>query len=351
MLHRSNRTAGLVGLTLVLSIAATGCGSDDDSDPLAASAGADTSGYGCEAAKGKTVGFSQPLPDPNFAALEQVIESALGTYGVTVNNVNANLDPGKQISDINTLLQQGVDVLIANPVDPNATKPAFDAARAKNIPIVALDTLIGGPYFTTVREDMQAASGQAAELLKQTVGEGAVGAIYGPPFAEVITWQKEGFDAKAQEIGLRIAETGVNQKITPEGAKAFADAWKAKYGADMKGIWTFNDTSALGVAAAVDGTFKPAIVSINGQSDVIPLIEAGTVLASFAVPFETTGQALAYSALAALCDREVPKEILISLSKIDKSNVAEFRPIEERVKDPFDIEIEQRGDIGYVKMD
>jgi ribose transport system substrate-binding protein len=350
MLHRTNRSAGLLGLTLVLSIAATGCGSDD-SDQATASAGSDDSGYGCEAAKGKTVGFSEPLPDPNFAALEQVITSALGTYGVKLNAVNANLDPGKQISDINTLQQQGVNVLIANPVDPNATKPAFDAVRAKNIPIVVLDTLIGGPYFTTVREDMQAASGQGAELLKQTVGEGTVGAIYGPPFAEVINWQKEGFDAKARDIGLKITESGVNQKITPEGAKAFADAWKAKHGADMKGIWTFNDTSAIGVAAAVDGTFKPAIVSINGQSDVMPLIKAGTVLATFAVPFEKTGQALAYAALAALCDREVPKEIVIPLKKIDKTNVAEFRPIEERVKDPFVVEIERRGDLGYLKID
>jgi ribose transport system substrate-binding protein len=344
---------GVLGLTLIAMLGLAGCGDDEPASgtPSSQSTESDAAGLGCDAAKGKTVGFSEPLPDPNFAAIEDILTNALGKYGVKVTAVNANLDPGKQIGDLNTLLQQQVSVLIVNPVDPNATKSVLDQFRGKDIPIVALDTMIGGPYFTTVREDMQTAGAEGAKLLKQTVGDGKVAAIYGPPFAEILNWEKEGFDSTAKQIGLNVVASGVNQKITPEGAKEFADSWKEKYGADLKGIWTFNDVSAIGVASSLDGTFKPAIVSINGQPDVVPLIKDGKVLATFAVPYEKTGQSLAYAALAALCGREMPQEVLVPLTKLDKSNVDSFRPIEERVNDPFDVEFEERDGNTYVKVD
>ena len=54
--------------------------------------------------------------------------------------LNSNLNPGKQLSDITSLLQERVAVLIVNPVDPQATEGVLSQVRQHNIPIVALDT-------------------------------------------------------------------------------------------------------------------------------------------------------------------------------------------------------------------
>ncbi|WP_336213201.1 sugar ABC transporter substrate-binding protein [Nonomuraea sp. LPB2021202275-12-8] len=334
----------LTGLAAMLALSA--CGADTGG----AAAPVPDDGVGCAEAQGKNVGFSQPLADPNFQVLEQVVAKALSKYGATLKPVNANLDPGKQISDIQALLQQQIAVLIANPVDPNATKPVFDQARQRQIPIVALDTEIGGPFFSTIKDDVTQAAMQGAEILKEAVGDGKVAAMYGPPFAELLNWEKAGFDQAAKSHGLNVVDTGVNQEITPAKAKQLTDAWKQKHGADLKGIWTFNDVSAIGAASSVGDGFTPVIVSINGQPDVVPLIEAGKVLATFSVPYEKTGQAMAYAALAAICGRQVPQTIHIPTQRLDKSNVASYKPLQERVNDPFKITLEERDGKTYVKV-
>ncbi len=346
------RTRGTVAVStaLGLALALAACGSDepDGSGGAAAAgtseaaAGGEGDGVGCAEAEGAVVGYSEPLPDPNFLFIEQIIEGALSQYGAELRPVNANLDPGKQVADINTLVQSGVDVLIANPIDPNATQPAFDRARAQDIPIIAQETTIGGPFFTNVTADVESAATQGAQLLADTVGDGQVGAIEGPAFAEVITRENEAFAAAAQEAGLDVVETEVNQQITPQAAQGIASAWRDRYGADLAGIWTFNDTSAVGAASAFSGGESPAIVSINGQPEVIPLIESGTVLATFDIQQDKVGQALAYAALAAICGTEVPEEIVVPVVLIDASNVGQYRPLEERVSDPFEVSFEER---------
>jgi ABC-type sugar transport system substrate-binding protein len=351
MTHRKRRmAAALAAAVLAFGPAACGNGNGNDPDAAGAPSSGGDDGIGCAAAKGKTVGFSEPLPDPNFQAIEQIVAKALEQYGAELKAVNANLDPGKQISDINTLLQQGVDALIANPVDPNATQGVFAQVRQKNIPIIALDTKIGGPYFTTVRDDVEYAGTEGAKVLKELVGDGQVAAIYGPAFAELLNWEKDAFDAGAKAVGLNVVDTQVNQKITPTDAKAIAESWKQKHGADLKGIWTFNDVSAIGVASALSGDFAPKIVSINGQPDAIPLVKAGKIAATFGVPYDKTGQALAYAALRSLCGATVPTEIYIPTVKLDQTNVDSWQPIAERVNNPFSIAFETRDGKTYVKL-
>ncbi|MDX6742412.1 sugar ABC transporter substrate-binding protein [Actinocorallia sp. A-T 12471] len=340
--------AGLATTGLLVCLAA--CGDSSDDGTASAPPRADD-GVGCAAAEGKTVGFSEPLPDPNFQAIETIVAKALKEYGAELKPVNANLDPGKQISDITALLQQGVSALIANPVDPNATQGVFAQARAKNVPVIVLDTKVGGPYFTMVHDDVETAATEGARILKEKVGDGKVGAILGPSFAELLTWEKEAFLAEAEKIGLNVVDQQVNQKITPDGAKAITDAWKQKYGADLKGVWTFNDVSAIGAASSLSGDFAPAIVSINGQPDAIPLVKAGKITTTFGVPYDKTGQALAYAALRALCGAEIAKEIVVPTVKLDKDNVDSWQPISARVDNPFKIELEERDGRTHVKLD
>ncbi len=352
-----SRIRGLVAASTAvgMALALAACGGDGEATAegagsggsQAASGGGEGDGPGCAEAEGAVVGYSEPLPDPNFLFIEQIIEQALGEYGAELRPVNANLDPGKQVADINTLVQSGVDVLIANPVDPNATLPAFDRARAQGIPVIAQDTTIGGPFFTNVTADVEAAAAQGAGLLKEAVGDGQVVAMTGPAFAEVLVREAEAFAAEAEAVGLDVVDTQVNQQITPQGAQAIASAWRDRYGAELAGIWTFNDTSALGAASAFPGE-KPVIVSINGQPEVIPLVESGDVLATFDLQQDKLGQALAYSALAAICGDEVPEEIVVPAELIDQSTVGDYRPLEERVDDPFEVTFEERDGRTYV---
>jgi ribose transport system substrate-binding protein len=66
----------------------------------------------------------------------------------------ANNDAAKQITDIHTLIQEGAQALIVNPVDSAAIAPALDYAASKNIPVVSVDVApSSGHVFMIVRAD------------------------------------------------------------------------------------------------------------------------------------------------------------------------------------------------------
>jgi ribose transport system substrate-binding protein len=359
MVHPRRLAVTLVVPALVL-VAACGDDAEDTTDDTPAADTTDTAepddaptaeetaaggaapDVNCADAEGTTVAFSVPIPDPNFDAISTIIETRLGEAGASFQRVDANLDPGKQISDLQSLVQQGVDVIIVNPVDPNATLPALTAANEAGIPLVTLETTIEGPEVAAnVTADVEFAAAEGARILQELVGDGAVGAINGPPFAQVIVRENETFAATAEEIGLEVLDTQVNQQITPDGARQIADAWKQQ-NPDLAGIWTFNDTSAVGAASAIDDSFAPAIVSINGQPEAIPLVEEGVIHTTFDLQQDKIGHALAYSALAAICGVDSPDEIVVPVVEINADTVGDYVPLADRVGQPFEVAFEDR---------
>ena len=66
----------------------------------------------------------------------------------------ANNNAAQQITDIHTLIQEGAQALIVNPVDSAAIAPALDYAASKNVPVVSVDVApSSGKVFMIVRAD------------------------------------------------------------------------------------------------------------------------------------------------------------------------------------------------------
>jgi simple sugar transport system substrate-binding protein/ribose transport system substrate-binding protein len=66
----------------------------------------------------------------------------------------ANNDAAQQNTDIHTLIQEGAQALIVNPVDSAAIAPALDYAASKHIPVVSVDVApSSGKVFMIVRAD------------------------------------------------------------------------------------------------------------------------------------------------------------------------------------------------------
>lgn len=295
----------------------------------------------CAATQGAVVGYSEPLPDPNFALIEDVLSTQLSAAGAELVAVNAQLDPGKQLADIQTLQQQGIDVLLINPVAPEPVAAVLQELMAAGTPVIVQDTSNDGTYTSSVIADVESAAKAGAELLKELVGDGSVGAIIGPPFAEVLVRQAEAFTAAAEAAGLNVIDVQTNQNPgSPDGARAIAEAWKQQ-NPDLAGIWTFNDTSATGVASAFDDSFAPALVSINGQPEAIPLIEAGRINATFDLQQDLIARGLAFAALSAICGVELPDAIYIGTEIIDADNVAAWVNPADRGREDRIVELQE----------
>ncbi|MBA3382202.1 MAG: sugar ABC transporter substrate-binding protein [Actinobacteria bacterium] len=287
--------------------------------------------------KGKyTVGFTQPLPDPNYALITSIVAGDLKKMKIGFTKAVANLNPGKQIADIDSMVQQGVKTLIVAPVDPNAVQPALQRAREKGVKIVVTDVFVGGPYATNIATSPYDAGYQGAQRLAKLVGNGRVAAIEGPSFAgPVLTERNRGFGNGAGATKLDVVSSQTNFKITPDGARDIVEAWRLKYGSSLKGIWAFNDLSALGAASALSGDFQPKVVGLNGEPAAIDAIKAGKMAATFDLQPAVIAHSLAWAADSARCNKTMAKTIFVGVKLYTAANAKSWVPWAQLPQQPF----------------
>ncbi len=93
----------------------------------------------------------------NYLSYEGKYESELGVklVGPLVANVEAKgNEAAQQITDVKSLIAQGVQALIVNPADSAAIAPALDYAKSKGIPVVTVDVAPSqGSVYMIVRAD------------------------------------------------------------------------------------------------------------------------------------------------------------------------------------------------------
>jgi ribose transport system substrate-binding protein len=103
------------------------------------------------AAKAYTIGYSNGGGVGNGFREEQICTAkaeagALGTDKISsITVTNRNTDAAGQLSDLRTLISQGVNVLVFNPNDPDALNPALAEAHAQGIVTVSVDSYVTDP--------------------------------------------------------------------------------------------------------------------------------------------------------------------------------------------------------------
>lgn len=95
---------------------------------------------GEEASGDYTIGFSiSTLNNPFFVTLSEGAEAKASELGATLSVVDAQDDASKQASDVEDLIQQGVDMILINPVDSEAVASAVASANNADIPVITVD--------------------------------------------------------------------------------------------------------------------------------------------------------------------------------------------------------------------
>ncbi len=89
-------------------------------------------------ASAETIGVSMALFDDNFLTVLRngMVDYSKGMSGVSLQIEDAQNDVGKQLSQVQNFVAAGVDAIIVNPVDTDATVALSQAAAAAGIPLV-----------------------------------------------------------------------------------------------------------------------------------------------------------------------------------------------------------------------
>jgi ribose transport system substrate-binding protein len=184
----------------------------------------------------------------SYVAFEK---AAAKKYGVTlVGPISANGDAGKQATQIKTLIDQGVNALIINPVDSAAIKPTLDYAASKKVPVVSVDVApTKGKVYMIVRADNLFYGKSACNYITSHVkGSGHVAMLEGDLASINGLDRKNGFlNCMKSHPNLKVVEyaTKWDTPTAVNDAKTALSTYS-----DLKGIYVHWSGPVPGIIAA-----------------------------------------------------------------------------------------------------
>ncbi len=214
---------------------------------------------GTATAQDMTVGVSwSNFQEERWKTDEAAIKAALDEAGAAYVSTDAQSSSAKQLSDVESLIAQGVDALIILAQDSQAIQPAVQAASDVGLPVVGYDRLIDDPRaFYLTFDNIEVGRMQARAVL-EAVPEGNYVMIKGSPTDPNADFLRGG----QQEILQEAIDAG---KVNIVG-EAYTDGWlPANAQRNMEQILTAEDNEVDAVVASNDGTAGGAVAALTAQ--------------------------------------------------------------------------------------
>lgn len=224
--------------------------------------------------------------NPFWAAVQAGAEAKGKELGVEVIIMSppAESDVQAQIAQLEDMLAKGISGLALAPTDPNALAAVVDAAKAKNVPVVFIDTKGANEGVTFIGTNNQVGAKLAADFICSKIEKGSEVAIL-----QGIITQSTG---QARATGAKAGLEGCGLKVVAEQP---ADWDRAKGQSVMeniltgnpniKAVFASNDNMALGAVEALKAADKLKdimVVGFDANPDAAASILAGELTASVA---------------------------------------------------------------------
>lgn len=233
-----------------------------------------------------TIGFSvQKLSNQFQLAMIGDAQENAEKAGVTLMEpTNADADPAKQTTDIQTILTQSPDVVIISPVDAKAVVPSVTKANQAGIPVISIDeSPAGGEVYMIVRADNVRMGETGCMSMGEALGgEGTVLELQGDLASTNGRERSEGFQSCMEENFPGI--TVVPQPTDWALDKATAAVQTVASTKSVDGVFMASDYFIPGVQKSLEslGMWKPVgedghitLVGIDGAPDAHELIRSG----------------------------------------------------------------------------
>lgn len=261
------------------------------------------------------------LNNPFFVTLKEGAEKKAKEEGIDITTVDAQNDPAKQVSDVEDLIQKGIDVLLINPTDSAAITAAIESANNAGIPVITVDrSAEGGEVVAHIASDNEAGGKMAGEyLVEQLGGSGKVIELEGIPGSSAARERGKGFnEAVAAASGIEIAAKQPANFDRTQGLSVMENLLQSNK--DIQAVFAHNDEMALGAVEALKaaGLDKVIVVGFDATDDAVKAVEEGTMAATVAQKPEMIGQQAVETAIQVKNGEEVEEFIPVELELIKK---------------------------------
>jgi ribose transport system substrate-binding protein len=280
-----------------------------------------------------TYGFAQTENNnPWRIAQTESMESAAAANGVELLITDAQSSTPKQVSDIQDMVAQGVDVLFVPPREEEGLAPALKSANEADVPIFLVDREANAEvckdYIAFVGSDFIRQGERAAEWLAQETDEKAkIVELQGTVGASVTADRGEGFAnaiKKYQDMEIIASQSGNFSRA--EGQNVMEQLLGAY--PDLTAVYAHNDEMAIGAIQALkDAGYAPGedvtVVSVDGTKDALQAIIDGELGAT--VETNPRFGPLAFdTARKFLSGEPIPRRIVVQDRLFTKRNAEKF---------------------------
>jgi ABC-type sugar transport system substrate-binding protein len=280
-----------------------------------------------------TFGFAQTENNnPWRIAQTESMRNAAEENGVEIVITDAQSNTPKQVSDIQDMIAQGVDVLFIPPREEQGLEPALQSAREAGVPVFLVDreanAEICEDYISFMGSNFVEQGERAAEwLVEATNGKAKVAELQGTVGASVTADRGEGFKSVIDEnSGMEIVASQSGNFNRAEGQNVTEQILGGN--PDLDAVYAHNDEMAIGAIQALkDAGRKPGedvtVVSVDGTRDALQAIIDGDLGAT--VETNPRFGPLAFdTAERFLSGEQIPTKVTVQDRLFDKSNAAQF---------------------------
>ncbi|WP_438755089.1 sugar ABC transporter substrate-binding protein [Pararhizobium sp. O133] len=290
------------------------------------------------AAHAETVGVSMAKFDDNFLT---VLRNGMQDYaktldGVTLQVEDAQNDVAKQQSQIQNFIAAGVDAIIVNPVDTDATAAMSKIAEEAKIPLVYvnrepvnIDTLPDNQAFVASNE---ADSGtlETKEVCRLLGGKGKVVVMMGELSNQAARMRtKDVHDVIATDEckGLEIVEEQTANWSRTEGADLVTNWLSA--GTEFDAVIANNDEMAIGAIQALKAAGKDmskvVIGGVDATQDALAAMAAGDLDVTVFQNAAGQGQGALDAALKLAKGEKIEKKVYVPFELVTPENLKDYQ--------------------------
>lgn len=268
-----------------------------------------------------TIGYLlSDLSNQFFTTLENGIKARCEELGIEVVGYDSGNDAANDMTNMEDLINLGVDVILYNPVDSDGGAAVVELANAAGIPVITVDRGVnGGEVACHIASDNVYGAELATQYIVDLLGEegGAIAEVQGMSGASAATDRHTGFDNIAQAAeNITVVSSQVGDWDRTKAMNIMENVLTAT--PEVKAVFCANDVMALGVVEACQAAGRDdiIIVGFDADDDAVAAIQEGTMAGTIQQLPDQMGITAVDEALAVLNGEEVEPFIGVEVGLI-----------------------------------
>jgi len=290
------------------------------------------------AAHAETIGVSMALFDDNFLTVLRngMDEHAKTLNGVTLQIEDAQNDVAKQQSQIQNFIAAGVDAIVVNPVDTDATTAMSKIAADAKIPLVYvnrepvnINDLPANQAFVASNE-LESGTLETQEVCKLLGGKGKIVVMMGELSNQAARMRTQDVhDVLATDAckGISIVEEQTANWSRTQGADLVTNWLSA--GLEFDAVVANNDEMAIGAIQALKAAGKDmkdvVIAGVDATQDALAAMAAGDLDVTVFQNAAGQGAGAIDTALKIAKGEKVEQKVYIPFELVTPANLANYQ--------------------------